>query len=440
MKLEIKFTQIVKFLKVLQHLMRGLKIKDTWSDTKKSDVLLVSYYSSRSYCYKGKSYGPLLDSIANTFHDKGVSCSYLSLPYLEIENCSETYNDYKTLNRKFFPVLIASFFSCVLRRKNFTKTRIEKEIPVWLNVLSSISPRIVIGIQPPKSLCAACHKLSIKVYDFQHGVISETMPAYSQYFIKSIATDFLPSGYLCWDNKSADVIRTWASDKMLEVYTIGHPWINRFIFSKSSDELVNLERQSISIKSQTKKILVTLQWGLGYYYPKYFKEGEVIHSVLIEAMGKIKGIDWLLRLHPIQAKDATILAEVEKIAQAFDNVFVRMPTVKPLPILMSMVEGHITWDSSSVIEAAKMGVGSFVINPSGYSPIQVHEKGFSVGIESNEIPFLLEEKLGMVTRSSVEPLAEEILHWVNTLSMNESKVKNNVQHFDEYKLLNLVRV
>jgi hypothetical protein len=417
----------------------GLLVRDSWQSVKKSDVLFLSYYTSRSYSYQGKSYGPLLDSIALTIKDEGITSSFMSFPYVEIEKNTKSFNSYGTMNRKFFPILLYSAIKALFFKTKLREVLHTSEYKNWIDVISNISPSIIIAIQPPPGLCRACHELSIPVYDFQHGVVSRTMLKYSNMYTKFIDIKSLPSGYLCWDHESLKVIEEWSIRRGIEAYVTGNPWLSRFSNIVASDHLVQLDLDNsvISKRSRT-TILLTLQWGLDYYYPDHFSKNEFVHKKLIEAIKKNVGVDWIIRIHPLKMKSKPHLNAIKSIFKNISNVSISSTNNISLFSLLSSIDGHITWDSSCVIEASSMSVKSFILNPGGFSEIQVTDGGYKTGNEFEEIPYEYHEKMGFVTRSQLNVSVDKILHWVSSLKSSEIKVEPVKQRFDNSVIVDLV--
>ena len=135
-----------------------------------------------------------------------------------------------------------------------------------------------------------------------------------------------------------------------------------------------------------------------------------------------------------------------KIAEQFaenSNVFITWPTKAPLPIVMAQCVGHITWNSAVIIEAAMLGVRSYLLNPVDlFDPklVGIERMNEKKIIQSSlQYNFVFEERMGMVERAIKEPKEEYIKKWVNKVLMEPAAPENRTTLFDTQELLNLVK-
>lgn len=391
---------------------------------KECDVLLVNHENDRSYKYKGKSYSPFLDSLRVLLEreHRKVECASL---FFNEEPSSQSYFEYKTLNRLAIKNQLAGTFKREMPVISDTKT--------WETVLKRCRPKLVIGIQPSKALNRACHALGIRVYDYQHGVITSSMSYYgAEHNLKRNLAE-VPDGFFCWDESSVTVISEWAKAKGLGTIELGNPWLKRFSSISEDDTLVRDELAKLPV-SRKKRILVTLQWGLSHFYPSAFNSEDPIHPSLETAIKNSTNVDWLIRLHPNMQRQKSLVDLMKNKFEGIDNVIMEEATNMALPALLSSASGHLTWDSSCVIEASVVKVPSFVLNPAYFVTILPDGK---LTTQKDHLPFEREAKLGMVTRSSGNNMTEEILSWVHSLSI---KPERNLESlFRENEFLDLVR-
>lgn len=421
---------IIHKIRKIAEIANCLLIKDNWQNIKQCDVLLIGHDNDRGFRYNDKSYSQILDSISWHF---GESATFSNITTsLSKYKSFETYGEVKTFNRTLLLIKLS-----VLIRNLFGKkgNYLSKKAVFWKKVVLRSNAKMLIVIQPEKALCIAAHELGVPVYDIQHGVISESMPYYGEQFTQGCDTKALPTGYLCWDSVSCNVLKKWTVDRGIQVYNVGNPWLGRFATPSKNDDLVNSELQKIysiqNIGSEMPHILVTLQWGLADYYPEFFKESEEIHKELITVISETcKSVRWFVRLHPVQlTTDA--YKRISLVLSQYDGVDIDLASSAPLPALLTEMDGHVTWDSSSVIEATQLRVPSFVLNPNNFSSLQT-PKNLRDKVRIEEpLPYLEQEKKGFVVRSKKQVDAHFLKDWVMTVREKSRDVVRVPDH-DEF--------
>jgi hypothetical protein len=85
-----------------------------------------------------------------------------------------------------------------------------------------------------------------------------------------------------------------------------------------------------------------------------------------------------------------------------------------------------------------MSVKSFILNPGGFSKIQVTDGGHKAGNEFEEIPYEYHQKMGFVTRSQLNVSVDQISHWVSSLKSPEMKIESVKEYFDKSIIVDLV--
>ena len=415
-------------------------VRDTWRNLKSCDVLLVSHENNRSYDFQGKRVSHLLDSVRYYLEKESINCDAVSLPFDSQGESTNHYGD-KTVNYLFLNQII----SCGLRslftlKHSFTQIRHHGYVKAWMKILEKCQPKIVIAIQPRSYLCEACHKKGIKIYDFQHGVIDETIPGYSSIVTEKIKKEYLPTGYFCWNEDSANTLQKWCTRKGLDVLVLGNPWLSRFQLKEDQDDIVQYAlKNEPPFDINKKTILISLQWRLDYWYPQFFTASEFISPELLNVIRNSGDeINWLLRLHPIQMKQKKIIEIIKNEFNGLDNVKIEWPSRVPLPVVLTYVHGHITWDSSTVIEAALFNVKNFVLNPKGFSPFQASDEKKVTRSPIQQLPYTFEENQGLVERSKEQPDKDQINKWVNALTDDFTKLEHE-SFFDTASLVKIVK-
>ena len=363
----------VPFLKKIESIKYIFK-RDLWCSLDSREILFYDHDAHRNFYYKKKYYAPLIDTVRNSFEKMNKSSVTIAEPYSQIVG-NKAFGDVIDFN--------GSFARASLKRKLLLYFKNENYIgqlgyeSVWIKILKLVKPKIVIGINPSASLCFVCHKLGIKVYDLQHGVISETHLWYGAEFRQSLPSNILPSGFLCWNQVSKKILQKWTVNKNIKVLDIGHPWLNRYINVKDDDKLVEKSNKKYLNKnrSKLKTILISLTWGWDGWDNKFFYKN--FETTFDHYFGFPKGLmqciinnknnyNWKIRLHPVQLAGNElkgILSFLKENFKNFKNVEWNNSSIEALPIILKNADLHITVNSSVVIEASIFQLKSALIAP-----------------------------------------------------------------------------
>jgi len=333
-----------------------------------TDILFIRHDADCGYFYRDKVYSPLVDSVAFVAKRLGLRFVVLARPYSSYFGES-AHNNPLCMNRYFlidaiFLRLLSFFLPGGLFRKANRVLRIRR----WDKVLDFSGASCVIAIQPDEYLCSSAKKKNIKVYDLQHGVISEDHQWYGKKLRYDCEGTGLPDGVLCWDEYAFQWLKSWGPEKGITPVLIGHPWFDRFFEPNENDDLV-VEAENRLEKCNYRKpaILVTLQWGLYEHYYRGTEFNGLISDSLISVIKKTSSdIDWFIRLHPIQLSKKNKKSVYDQLSRIFEGVIGvswDVPSHLPLPLLLKKVNLHITDMSSVVLEASTLGVPSAILNP-----------------------------------------------------------------------------
>ena len=348
--------------------------KDLWNFISRRDLLFYDHDAHRNFYHKKKYYAPLIDTVRESFEKNNKSSITIAEPYSQIVG-KNAFGEVLDFN--------GSFARASLLRK--LKLIFYKEIYVgqfgyellWTKILTLIKPKIVIAINPPASLCFVCQKLELKVYDLQHGVISENHEWYGAKFRQNLPSNILPTGFLCWNKTSKKILEKWTKNKNIHVLEIGHPWLNRFLNARDDDELVknSNEKYLKYNKSKLRTILITLTWGwVGWddkfirknyktKFDHYFGFPKGLMECIIENKDTYK---WKIRLHPVQLagkEQNGIVSFLNQKFGKFENVEWNKSSIEPLPLILKNADLHITVNSSVLIEACIFNLKSALIAP-----------------------------------------------------------------------------
>lgn len=363
-------------------------LSSDWHKATSADLLLVCSDSDRSFHYKNRFYSPLLDSIGDIATSLGAKCIRFS-DRISSHVGVEAYQSPFNMNRQLLCFNLAKKLALKL---GFDAAKVVRYLEIresrlWLKVLAKVQPKLVIGIQPNGPLCIACQQQGIAIYDLQHGLISDTPdnPYYfsgrKYVFDKSV----LPSGFLCWDDNSREVLSKieWFATKEKQV--IGNPWFGRFVDNRHDDVLVQSQRAMLPNSDGDKPtILVTLQYGMEEFAGDYVNDGVMVDALNQVIKQTADSYVWLLRLHPSQMigeHKQKLTAYLEQHFGRYESVLWQESSTVPMPLVMAMSDLHITHFSSTVIEAANFAMPSALLDPH-IKPDGKHENFYRQEIES----------------------------------------------------------
>jgi len=328
-----------------------------------SKVVTTAHDNDRNLLYKGRYYSPLIDTIEDDLRARGIECQSIARIASRIKG-PLAHGRANSPEGRFARALMAKRLLGVLRRGQYPYSGMEERI--WGEILDVTKARRVFGIQPSRELCVACHKRGVWVADVQHGVIAERHPWYGKKFRAADPREQLPDAFLVWDYGSAEVLNRWTKAKGIDARVVGNRWVARFMKPRSDDRLVQEMiaefNKTMSGRVKKKNILVSLSWGESNIPNGFICPG--LEEVMKATSDRIQ---WMIRLHPNQVRG---FAEHEFpkfkayfSAELRDHAEWEVATRAPLPVLLASSDLHITWWSSTSIEAAQFGIKSAALNP-----------------------------------------------------------------------------
>lgn len=328
-----------------------------------ADVMTFACDNDRYIDFEDKKYSPLIDTITDDLASNSLKVVSISRIASMIKG-SMAYGDVYSPDGAFARALILKRLkSLVFRNGKYPFSNAEAS--VWEKIIDKVKPKVVIGIMPSRELCAVCYRNNIPVYDIQHGVISKEHPWYNPSSRSVEPIEWLPN-VLCWDTDAVNTILSWGRDSIKAVHT-GNPWINRFIMDNGSDLLVNKlkvkYRLSDLFKSNKPKILISVSWG-NYNIPDQEFISKELESFILNNADKY---EFVMRLHPnmlsgFATDEGSRFFKYYERCYSKLNIDWQQSTSMPLPLLLSNIDLHITWNSSVIIEAAIMGKPSLSLD------------------------------------------------------------------------------
>ena len=341
---------ILMKIKALFHRNYIMKLKHV-------DVILTHQDADCAFIYNGTNYPPHIGSLIYNLEKLNMTWLVINGPSAQIHGRLHSF-DALSFN---FSLAVTRYLSALLKLVGVIKLSDYVKSIVWKFVLFRTKPILVIGIQPHPGLCIACMSSGIPVFDYQHGVINQSHWWYG-IEAKKQPVNHLPSGFLCWDQDSAESLLPWTTLKGIEVVSVGNLWIDRFIKNEKHDVLVSRSKRLNLLDENKINILVSLQWGLNIvHYPSsdIWVMPSQLKIIIQETSIKY---NWLLRLHPKQQNDVHVKKYLEANFGSLKNVMWEECSMIPLPNVLMETDAHITDMSTVVTESYLFGIKSAVMN------------------------------------------------------------------------------
>jgi hypothetical protein len=280
------------------------------------------------------------------------------------------YGEPVSINRTMLRILIQQRVRGVFGGAEAAgRWRESAETALWRAILRRCGARVVIAVQPDAGLCRAGHALGVDVFDLQHGIIDSALHVYyGRERLSGRPLTDLPSGFLTWDDRSADALSVAAS-RGIPVRVIGNPWMNRFLNPRADDAVVldaGREQGGEADARGLPQVVITLQHGMETLAPDYIPNG-VMADALVSAIADTSDrVWWRIRLHPSQ----TTGRDAVRVERFLDSAFGRLPNVEwrtssrlPLPLLLVRASLHVTHFSATTMEAASIGIRTALLDP-----------------------------------------------------------------------------
>lgn len=188
-----------------------------------------------------------------------------------------------------------------------------------------------------------CSRMGIRTVDLQHGVQGNAHLAYGPWAsLPSAGYSLMPDAFWCWDDSSAASIRAWAGAGRIGAWAMGDPWLERGLSKPSAPLWQNDGR---------KKVL----------YAAFMPDP--LPSMLIVAMKKTMATcQWVVRTHPATPELPSVIHELLKAEGLEGSVRISPASDMPMGNALLGCDLHITPYSSTVLEAASLGVPSLAIH------------------------------------------------------------------------------
>lgn len=359
---------------------------------KRTDVLFVSH-PNYQYVVDGRIYDRVLEGYKLECQDKGEAYAEFDLLTGEIKfekesestkcfwlhaflikvyvyiyirnfhlNSSEYQDSISTINRRFerkFPDYQVTGRQigqhlAYLRALTFFYGSILRKLGVSKVYQSTYYDPVGLSIN------VAASRLGITTFCAQHGGQSQNNPAFGQWTnLPADGYSMLPDVFLCWDEESANTIKTWAGVNGNHTTQItGYHWPKLW---RTGNVLYKKMENTIALARGRFNIIFSMQPSIG-----------MPPSIITDMLEHFPDdVNWWFRLHPRQSGSDTE-ATMQKLYGSKANIFISEASKRPLPALMAVMDLHITCFSSCVYEAIEFDVPTIFIHKSGREYFNSH--------------------------------------------------------------------
>lgn len=395
--------KIINTIKII----KTFRFDDISRNLTKCDVLFFCSDGDRGINLNNLPYSPLIDSIKDSFESKNFKCVTIAHPQSKLVGL-KAYGNPISINRSYNIALLKNFFNKLILKKrvNFFLLHFYKKI------FNKVNPKICITIGISNELCLAARELNIFHYELLHGIGFDPIP----WDWEKKALQNLPQGILTLDAVSTKTFSFFEKQGII-VQQIAHPFISRF----SPNMIHNLPDEwklSPQSKGYKKEILVGLQWGYDGEYEcfKGILKNGLMYDELIEVVKQTKDtIFWRFRFHPVQMHDKTRYKKhFEIIKQLVENnancEWIESSTL-PLPVLSTVIDGHITMCSMTAYDVSYFGISTLALCPS------LRDKGIYVDMFKD-----LEDRDYLI---KANPFVSSILNWAHNVEKREPYLQDS---------------
>lgn len=205
------------------------------------------------------------------------------------------------------------------------------------------------------ALVSSCKKLAIPVIDIQHGVQGDLHYAYGSYKkVPKNGFNLHPDIFYVWSDEEKSSLLKWIKGNT-KVFVGGNNFLE--MWKDDSNEVVqyytNMLKERYLLSKYSKVILYTVD-------PQNGHDREIIKAI----QNSPSDWFWFIRVHP---KRVDMLEYTKKrmgdtkCGFAIDNIY-----LLPLYSFFKVCDVHITERSSTIIEAANLGIKSIVTSKYSY--------------------------------------------------------------------------
>ncbi len=236
----------------------------------------------------------------------------------------------------------------------------------WAKTLNTVQPKSVYMVNwyslTHMALTSVARSRGIKTVDIQHGLQGDHHWMYGCWRLPSTGQyELLPECFQVWGESERKSILSWSRNRFHRAEIVGNRWL------KNSDDFYEkhgFKNEFIDrLKQEDRVVLFTHQHSNEPYFST---------EIIAELAKQSKNALVLVRIHPGRLHEKALVAK--RLSDAgITNFDIENASGLPLPLLLGHIALHITYNSSTVIEAAQLGVKSLVFDAlaAGYFEDQI---------------------------------------------------------------------
>lgn len=243
---------------------------------------------------------------------------------------------------------------------NFHINNLFQQLPFFSKLLESTDCKVCVMSGYYSStmfaLIKACRAIGVKTVEIQHGVQGDAHLAYrSWYNLPTDHTNIMPDYFWTWSIREKEIIDNWADSTAgrHKAFVGGNPCLT--IYNKKGENIVTkneFKGYEFPSGKVSKVILFTCQ------------AFENLSEAVIKSIQIRPDFGWVFRIHPqYWQTEKSIRAQCEN--EGLKNIVIDKGELLPLSSALLCSTVHMTEFSSSVIEAAAVGLHSIIIHPYG---------------------------------------------------------------------------
>lgn len=319
---------------------------------RQADLLIICHDVHRHSKKNDLLYAPLTDPFFEEFNSE-FKCVTLAAPFSKHDG-KRCFGYVRNCN---FGLIFALF-----RRFLLTQTNQLGEDPVekfYIRLLKKISPSVIIGIQPSIELCIAARELGIRIFDMQHGVISN-INYYNVGKRQHIGQNGWPDAVLCWDHESASRVQR-ISENNCATIVVGNPSYHSRHSLQAPKLCEDLNRDKAVGRRSYLITLTYMDFGVSHPDECYRQIG--VPNALLKLVRDQGDIDWKFRLHPVQYRFHynRVIGYLRSVLPDNENVDWDSCSGVPFGEAIRGCHGHITVASASALDAAQNGLQTLLV-------------------------------------------------------------------------------
>jgi len=205
----------------------------------------------------------------------------------------------------------------------------------------------------------ACRRMGIVSVDIQHGLQGDLHWAYGRWNkVPKKGYELLPKFFWVWSDFEAEAIRRWSSGLSSWHRPIVGGNLFLDLWRSPESEIVKYYDNKIGNFKRSKKHLIHVLYTVGY------EEKEKLVTIFNTMRQTESSCYWWLRVHPGKSEERGVLKMLIR-ENGVLNGEVDLATDLPLYALLRQMDLHLTFYSSSVLEAEELVVPSVVVGDYG---------------------------------------------------------------------------